>query len=299
MTHKYKIRFFAAYSGAYNKGRTVESMFKEILERGGTWPVKIMTSTFEIRDLFETSEGFTGVFAKVRTDDLPHAGSAGGAERELDLVDGEGLLEKLHFFFAKTYQILAVQQNPSVGGSGRLGSYLTQAFKETISFNPILQKDAARRLLLGDVKVKSYDVSIARPSSMVLDEIERLDEGWNKSMMEIMNSTGAYTLKMVVKGDGHSRTDKRFLGAGLLRSFANLSELTHVKRARVVVQGAGENDQPGEVDLIQDRIQDEVKVEKRGRYPNSEGMWNELQRVWGANRQEIIEVLGFETPGSH
>ena len=288
----YTIRFYKATSGANNQGRTVESMFSELHGSATTRPIELAGNDFEVRSLYENRHGFRGVFAKVRKNDLPHAGAAGGGERELNLADDEGLLEKSHFFFAKRAQVLALQQNQLVGGATRFASYMGDAFSETVSFDPVLQREALRRLLSGNPNIRFFDVAIARPSTLILATRERLRHGWNRSMMEVMRNTGAYTLKMRVSGNGRAVGDDRFVGGDILQSIRELMNVAEVKRARVGIEVPGE--EPGEVDLINDRIQASIEVEAVGRYPNSQGMWNELERAWLGNRDEILEVLGLE-----
>jgi len=289
----YNVRFFQAQSGGSNEGPTVSSVLRHLI-RAGAPTINLGGANFEIRHLTSEPRYFTGVFARLRQHDLPHAGRSGGGERELPLADDEGLLEKSHFFFAKRYECLLFQQNPNVGYTPKLAAYLSVAASSVIEFHPILQRDAAARLLAGTARVKEYDITIARPAVSALENPRQLSHSWNRHLFEVLRETGGYRIKMQISGDGHSTTASRFLSGSVVRSLAELGNFAEVKRARVKVQDRDGEGEVGTVDLLEDQIADTLQVEAIGRYPNSLGMWNELARAWERNLNEVRAVLGID-----
>ncbi len=291
-TRRYTARFFQAQSGASNEGKRVSDILLGLEKLDEPVSISLGGSPFEIRHITDNRSTIWGVFARIRNHDLPHAGRRGGGERELGLSDDEGLLEKAHFVVSKKTQVMALQFNSLVGYHSKLAAYLTDLASETISLNPILQPDAARRLISQNVRIKEFDVAVARPNLSTLVEPAKLAHLWNKTIMEVMASTGAYRMRMVIGADGHSNNDSRYITGKFLQSLGELARNVVVRRARVKFEGG--DAEGGMVDLLADQLAADIEVESNGRYPHSFGMWTELDNALRRSKNEIAEVLGLE-----
>lgn len=289
---QYKARFYQAQSGASNEGKKVSEILLALEKQDEPVTVLLGGTPFEIRHIADQKTTIWGVFARIRNHDLPHAGRRGGGERELDLSDDEGLLEKAHFVLSKKTEVMALQLNTLVGYHSKLAAYLTNLASETISLNPILQPDAARRLISRNVRIREFDIAVARPNVATLEEPSRLRHLWNRTIIEVMAGTGAYRMRMVIGADGHANNDGRFITGRFLQSIGELSRSAEVRRARVKFEGGDEDS--GTVDLLADQLAADIQVEANGRYPHSFGMWTELDHALRRNSNEIAEVLGLE-----
>jgi hypothetical protein len=245
--------------------------------------------TYELRDLHQQGHYIAGVVARFRTRDLPHAAQPKGRERELDLTDEEGLIEKCHLLYVPSDQVLVHQRNRMAAGPGTTGRYFTSLLGHTTVFHPILQPEPMKRLLHHGSQIREVDIAVARPSGSILDRPSG-GPSWDRHILATMRETGAYKLRTVIKSNGRTAGKARFLQQDVLDPIARLFGSLTVQRARVKYEP--DEDDPGFVDLLKDRVSAQVTVESNGRYPNSISMWRAAAKAWAAERSDIRQVVG-------
>lgn len=231
-----------------------------------------------IRDLKKNDKRniIRGVFAKIRRENLPHIGEESGNERIIDVVGNEGLIEKNHFLLYKRFGILVYQKNRDGSSITRMGRYLSQIEEEKISFDAILQPDAMRRFLKGDVELRAIDLSVAKPKS---GDWYPSNE-WNQDIMDLLSRSDGAKIRVTVRAERKSKHRMTYLRRSLKSAVKELIRHADVKRASISVV---EDEIEHPIDLIGDRLISSVSVEMVGRYPNSSSMYQELAEAKRSN----------------
>lgn len=244
---------------------------------------------YEIRDLrgAEDRSFFSGVFAKFRGDNIPHAGRPGAEEREIGLDDDdEGLIEKNHFIYYRQHGLLLYQRNGNGSKVGLLEKYLTDFQNETVVFHPVLQPNATRRLMRGRAVPKSVNVSFARPTN---PEMYPADN-WSHRLMELLSEAGGVRMSIRISSDGRSRDpDKRHLGSMLKRSLTAIVDSGAATVARMEVEEDGFQHP---IDLIADRLLSKQQVEMVGRYPAASAMYRAMMQAKDEEQGVLQEIFG-------
>lgn len=86
---------------------------------------------YQVRDLVKVGTVWKGTFGKLR-DDAPHLVNGADEEKELDLEDGDRLLEKCHYLYREQGNLLVWQLNRSSGGMSRFEDYLGALHDEPV-----------------------------------------------------------------------------------------------------------------------------------------------------------------------
>lgn len=287
----YQVDFFKAYSIDDDTPRQLMRFLQNVIAAGRSPEYKHGIYPLELRDLGETRRAIHGVVGKFRNRQLPHAAAPGEAERELDLADDEGLLEKNHFVYIKQGGYLIYQRNHYGVGASALSGLVTEALGETVIFVPLIEPDAMRRLIQdGALRTRKFEVSVAKPGEALLQDMADNGRNWDGALMRALRDTGASKIDVCLSADGRATDRRRFLNDAIFAPLQRLLDNTPVKKARVYTEAQdGEVDR---IDLLSDRISDTIQVHSDGKYPNSEVMWQELQHAWNRQRALILEVAG-------
>jgi hypothetical protein len=290
MTKKrsYTVDLFEVQCGPENE-RVALAVVLAALPQKSPVEVSVHGRSYEMREFTKSHGNYTGWIAKLRMDDLPHAGALGGKERELDLKAEEGLLEKTHFMLIPSHEVLLLQRNRVAGGLKALTELLSNQSGATVVAHPIIQAEAIERLLDGNASLRRVEVEVARPKNPDLLKAESVS-GWTKHVLETLAETGGYKVRLQIKAD--ARTDTPLLHRDLLKSLKSLRKAVDVTHARATVVEAGDEEPIGTVDLLQDRLAGTAEVDVVDRYPNSIGMWKELARIWHSHKPLVEKVLG-------
>ena len=286
-TKTYKIEFYTGQVGAVGKAGKVSEQLDALSKLSHCPVITISTMSYEIRDLKKHQGGsYSGVFAKYRTDDVPHAGSPNGPERLLDLSEHEGLIEKNYFLYQATHELLIYQRNGNGSTTSKLGKYFGEYMGETVVFNPVLQPEPTRRLLRSEAVPVSVDLSIARPTSSDMYS----DDDWSDSIMSVLAGAGGVRLKLRITSDARSKNeeDHHLLGR-VKRAVSGFVEGGAATVARVNVEEDGIKHP---IDLIADRLISSQEVEMSGRYPIPQSMNSALRRARDEEKDALAEIFG-------
>lgn len=282
-TKTFEIDVFASKWGANGENGLVSRLLDDLVAEDACPTVELGGVNHEIRDLRRLPGGhaFRGIFAKFRSDDLPHAGVPGGPERELDLDEQEGLIEKNYFLYLREHELLFYQQNRNGSVPSRLGKYLSRVAHDTILFDPVLQPHAMRRLMRGEVEIRTLDLSFARPTN---PELFPADD-WGHRLFEVLSGAGGTSMRLHIGTDARSKDPRdHHLRKRLKRGVREILNLTKVTTARLEVEEDGVTHP---IDLISDRLRSTQDVEMGGRYPVPGSMYEAL----GAARDELNDQL--------
>ena len=112
---------------------------------------------FQIRGMARVGSVWKGTFVKLR-DDAPHVVAADDQERELNLEDGDHLIEKCHFIYRERGNVLVWQANRSAGGLSRVEDYLSALLAQVVTLPPVMNDAEIEQVLNGIVGIGSMVV---------------------------------------------------------------------------------------------------------------------------------------------
>lgn len=285
-TKRFKVRFYTGQVGADGSEGQVSEILGLMAKHKECPVVRIGNLDYEIRELELLGGGasYRGVFAKFRSDDLPHVGEPGGPERDLDIGRHEGLLEKNHFLYFRKHELLVYQENGNGSLVGRLGDYLSHHLNITTVFQPVLQPDAARRLLRGEVKPMSLELSFTRPTNA---EWYPPDD-FGRDLFALMHSAAGAKVHIRLSGAGRGPL-RQPLAQRVKRAAANLVSGIAVKVARLEVDEDGLRHP---IDLVADRLFSMMEVAMEGRYPVPASIYGGLRRVKDEHNRALEDIFG-------
>tara|TARA_R110001583_G_scaffold187532_1_gene348931 strand:+ start:5181 stop:6089 length:909 start_codon:yes stop_codon:yes gene_type:complete len=255
----------------------------------------VIRTMFDVRYIAQTDYGFRGVIGKYRTADLPHAARPGREEREIPLEDDEHLLEKCYFKYFSEFSLLILQRNRNAINSKQLSNFLT-ANGYTFSLDPIIEVADLQRLMRNEVHIRTLKVNVARPTNPAL--FENIEHDFNNSIISSLNSSNSASINISLRGDGHSDDpDMRYLSNSLKRAVLEMKEKFDLKSANLMLEEGGV---AHPLDLVTDRLTNDVEIEIDGRYPSPASMWDaimvsrvdkeaELESYFGALNEARIE----------
>ncbi|WP_200253947.1 DUF6731 family protein [Thiococcus pfennigii] len=269
---------------------TVSSIFRKIALQDQPPAHENGPYLFEIRRLILSGKRYFGEFIKLRRDQIPLAGAPGGSERDLELEEQEGLLEKNFFSYYPDHELLLFHKNGHASSASRLAWYLSKFSEPRVVFDSILQPDPLRRLMRGDLNPRSLEIRFAPPSNADFFPAET----WNRKILEILNGSAGISMHLHIRGDGKSRDPtRRFLSKDMKRAVAELCELGALKKAQVTLEEQ-DTEELIPLDLIHDRMYSIQDVEKQGRYFVPTAMRVALDNAYHEKRDQIIEIFGSD-----
>lgn len=283
-TRKFKIGFFVGYVGAGGRDGRVSQILLDLSQQQQCPVIASGDVLYQIRELvpFNNGASFRGVFAKIRTTDIPHIGSTDGEEREIDLEDDEGVLEKNHFLYYRRHELLVYQSNRSGSTVEAFGRYFSDIVNHTTVFNAILKADAMRRMMRADLEPRTIELSVARPTNPDLYP----NDDWSSELFGLMAGIDGFKAHIKISAEGTGRARGRLMDRAK-RAAAALVNSGNANIARIKMAGI---EQP--IDLIADRVIAQVSVEMNGRYPVPDEMFRALGEAKDQSAEDLDAFLG-------
>lgn len=290
-THKpVTIDFFQGDMAVDARAPTVWAVLTDL---AGPSPVPcdvVGANGFEVRRLRidPDGQGCRGEFAKIRQGEIPHAGAPGGLERELELAEDEGLVEKNFFYYVRERGLLLYQKNGHASAAARFAQYLSVCSGETVAFNPVLQPDPLRRLLRGEVHARVIKMTLARPTNPELIPAN----SWNQDVLGVLQGAGGVSMSLEIRGNGRSQDPgQRYLYDRIKAAVAELLDLGPLRSATISVEDEG-GAEVGVIDLIRDRLSSVQHVEKVGKYFVPASMYAALRLALVEKSTQLTELFG-------
>jgi len=283
-TRKFKVGFFVGYVGAGGRDGRVSQILLDLSQQQQCPVIASGDVLYQIRELvpFNNGASFRGVFAKIRTTDIPHIGSTDGEEREIDLEDDEGVLEKNHFLYYRQHELLVYQSNGNGSTVDAFGRYFSDIVNHTTVFNAILKADAMRRMMRADLEPRTIELSVARPTNPDLYP----NDDWSSELFGLMAGIDGFKAHIKISAEGTGRARGRLMDRAK-RAAAALVNSGNANIARIKMAGI---EQP--IDLIADRVIAQVSVEMNGRYPVPDEMFRALGEAKDQSAEDLDAFLG-------
>lgn len=290
-THKpVTIDFFQGDMALDAKAPTVWAVLTDLASRAQVPCDVVGVNGFEVRRLRLEPNGqcYRGVFAKIRQGEIPHAGAPGGLERELELAEDEGLVEKNFFYYVRDRRLLLYQKNGQASTAARFARYLSLCCGETVSFNPVLQPNPLRRLLRGEVHARVIRMTLARPTNPEMIPAD----AWNQDILGVLQGAGGVGMSLEIRGNGRSQDrGQRYLYDRIKTAVAELLDLGPLRSACISIEDEG-GAEVGVIDLIKDRLSSIQNVEKVGKYFVPTSMYDALRLALVEKSDQLMELFG-------
>lgn len=226
---------------------------------------------------------YKGELKRYGHDNLPHAGTIAGPERELELLDEEKTIERNYFLFFQRRRLLVWQDNRRVSSVGTLGQVMSLALGTTVSFNPVMTPEATRALMLENHRPKTIEFSVTAPRNPQM--YNRNDD--SARILNMLNGLGGMSGSFRISANALGMRGRVLDAARTLVLGNSLVESGHARKVKLELEGV---DHP--IDLFADRLKARITVEMRGRYPVREHIYQELQAVTDHFAPQLNEILG-------
>ena len=285
-TRRYTIDFFQLTHVSTPQVPTIEAGFNSILDEKVE---PILVSNGYMRDLWTLElrsrpKSYAGQFRKFRTNDLPEIGVVGGSAAQLALSDQEGVVEKNFFVYYTEHQILGWHRNGHASSAKQLAAFLASLWGAKVTIDPVLQPDAVKRLLSGDIDLKKVELTIPRPTSRDLYP----DDDYGKGILELLNRSGADSLHLTLGIDTRRKDTEGKLTSSWKRALAEFTSMG-ATTARAIVYDDG-IEHP--IDLIADRVASYQDIETNALFPPSGTMYKAIDTAREECKGAINDYFG-------
>jgi len=266
---EYKV-FFAKTTHGRGGSPIAAGLQEAVEQHGQNLPiVNLSNEKFQMRDLERVGRVWKGCFAKLR-DDAPHVVAANEEERELELDDGERIIEKCLFLYRESSNIIVWQVNRNAGGLSRAQEYLAHVLDAYVSLPLVMNESELERILAGHVY--QLDFAYARPASLAAQPAQ-----WNQGAFDMMNSIDAAHAKFTLRASRGG-----WLAEAAKQMVRQLIPTQGVEKLRVKM-----TDESDPIELFMAPLKDAIRVELLGRYPAPNRVYEELEAAFGRQRDNI------------
>lgn len=223
-----------------------------------------------------------GELRKFRTSDLPEIGSMGQKAEQLELEDGQGIIERNFFVYYEKHHILAWHRNGHGSTARQFAKTLSKLFNASVQALPVVKTDAIERLLRGEIELKRIEVSLPKPTNPELYD----SNDFCKTTLNMMSESYADSMMLSLNIDSRKPGSEGRLSSKMKRVIAEFVDLGATK-ARAHADGVMEP-----IDLITDRVSSTQEVETNVRYPTSASMFAMLDRARDECSEDIEAYFG-------
>lgn len=235
-------------------------------EHGTNLPVcDLASEKFQVRDLAKVGTVWKGSFVKLR-DDAPHVVAADDLEHELELEEGDRIIEKCHFQLRTRGNVLVWQNNRTVGGFSKAESYFSQCLDTTVLLPQVMNDAELERVLQGQLYELDfvYDRPPVRPDAA---------PQWNQNAFDMMSSVEAAHAKFTLRAPR---------GGGLAKNSVN------VVKQLLRAHGTGKirvrlTDETDAIELFMAPLKDRISVAMLGRYAVAGSVHEGLEEAYNRN----------------
>jgi hypothetical protein len=214
---------------------------------------------WQIRELVLIGTVWKGAFARLR-DDAPHVVDIANTEHELELEEGDRIVDKVYFLYYSARDALVWQYNQTVCGLTKFENYLQLVLGAIVELPSVIDAGLAEAAL--DRNIHELQFTYARPTV--------LPEGtpsWKQDAFDLMSSVHGAVGKFVIRA---KRSES--LGGNIRDTLLDALASNHVKRVKIKF-----TDEPGQLyDLVVAPIKDQITVPMAGRYPVKARVFEEL-----------------------
>src|SRR5690606_29721060 len=141
-------------------------------------------------------------------------GAAGAKAEEIELEENQGVVERNFFVFYNENNILGWHRNTHGNHPAQFARFLQEHTATKFSVDPVLQPDAVKRLMSGNVDVRRIVFSIPLATSPYVFP----ENHFNKGIFDIMNDVKADSLHITLGIDGRRSGMEKHLAPKVKRA---------------------------------------------------------------------------------
>ena len=201
---------------------------------------------YQIRDVYTVGNTWLGVFARLR-EDAPHKVDSNNNEVALQMDPGDRILEKVHFIYYSTSNIVALQYERTIATANRLQIYLCGISGAYVAVNICMNTAKLDEVLAKNL----YEIQYAQD----MPRVEKTDHpAWSKAEFKRMRQLKAQHAHVLFRAErGQS------LGAKAKQALSEIFSDPSVSKIKVRV-----TDESDPIDLFAAPVSDSFTVELFG-----------------------------------
>lgn len=232
-----------------------------------------------------------GTLLRLKTDKAVTTGKVNDDEIKVhDLEPGVFVAEHFAFRYLHRFKTIVIHRNRSAGRGAKLSEYIAKmSGVEDLAFSLIFSGNSLARAKSFNF-ISSYELLVAVP-----DMLSAFDPGGTESVKGVLgigqDFRGATIEIKVKRSRGKAKPTLR--KSAVTENIENLLDFysTYIKKAKV--KGRRYQDTPDEViDLIEDRMFEEVEIEFADRLPTPEELQEGLQRAYKLRWKDLCRQYG-------
>lgn len=288
-THDFQVYFYRTATANDLDKTAVKDFFDEIVADGGyvSSAMVLGQTGYFISGLHETEyeNEFGGAFSKLRKDNLPKIGNEHGIEKDIELLEGDGLIEKNYFLYDANRNLIIWQQNRNASHIVRFQDYLCDQMPNSTKIVPVVEKDAMQRIMQGDVSLAAFDVSFALPTN---PDMIPVDANTQK-IYELMTGLNVDSIRIHASANAPGRGADKTIKATAKKMLQAIKAMPGTRIVRAKTRGTDEH-----IDLIAERLTTEITVKMDGHYPNTDSMFAGLSKAMDNVSEDLEQIFSSD-----
>lgn len=269
---KYTIYFFTLQSknSAQDKIISTFDFFNEEFIQKNielSKPIELGENRFQLRNICCLSEKEIGGTLTRLREDVPPIGSAEqNIERDIQLKENEGFLEKSHFIISKesrVKELISFQYAIEAGTVNTLGKILQKLIThaDEVKILEIIRRDAMQRVMKGEVRYVEYTIAKPRTNDYIAED------DFTKMALDLMSDSNA------TKFDGKISINSRKRGLSQWIKDKISTLIKQPETTKKLKVKLNEIEMP--IDILGDQLKNKISVEvqkKKNRRPETSSM---------------------------
>lgn len=275
-----RIDFYQLVLNRENEIKKIKDGFDGILDGTITNNCKDNDFVREIYKLEKKNNEYYGCLRKFRNDDLPRVSTLGGDEIDLELEDGQGLVEQNGFIFFPKYSVLAYHYNQHANHISRFTDVLSKLFNASIEALPLISNDTFKRLMKTGTTLVALEAKIPAPKS---SELLPDCDNFTQDALRLIGKSDADFLTINLSIDRRHNGGMKRLTNSIKNSIKDINQLDPKKLTAMIDEGGIVSP----IDLIADRIKKIRQIETHGRYIDRAILYETIQNAFNDVSEEI------------
>lgn len=242
-----RIDFYQLVLNRENEVKSIKEGFDGIIEKAISNNSKDNDFLREIYQLEKKDYNYYGCLRKFRNDDLPRVSILGGDEIDLELDEGQGLVEQNGFIFYPRYSVLAYHYNQHANHISRFTDVLSKLFNANVEAIPLIASEVFKRLMKTGTTLVALEAKIPAPTS---SELLPKNDNFTQDALRLLGKSGADFLTLSLNIDRRHNGGIKRLTNTLKNSIKEINTLDPKKLTAMIDEGGIVSP----IDLIADRI---------------------------------------------
>jgi hypothetical protein len=266
----FKVHFTRSSIGDDGKGKLGQSLAAWFASHGAHLPKwQLESEWYQVRDLKLVGEVWMGTFAHLRPD-APHVVDEGDREREILLGPQDHVLDKCHFIYRSSSDVLVWQVSRSAGSLTKLAQYLSELGGTIANLPYICDLERLEQILGGQV----YEIQFSYARPLVKQESA---PQWTNRIFDTLSDVHGARAQVRLTAERRGALSDR--AKQWIHSMIGGPGFEHVK-VRL-------SDETSLVDLVMAPMKERIQVPLIGRYPAPGQVFVELEAAYDRKREQI------------